>query len=563
MEQNQLDRETFSCSICLDLLKDPVTTSCGHSYCMKCIRTQWDAEDQKGIHSCPQCRENFTPRPVLKKNTMLAALVEQLKKTGLPAAPADHCYAGPEDVACDVCTGRKLKAFRSCLVCLVSYCRNHLQPHLNVPGLKKHKLVEPSKNLQENMCSQHDEVMKMFCRTDQKCICFICLMEEHKDHDIVLAAAERTERQRELEERRGNIQQRIQDREKDVKLLQQEVEAINHSADKTVEDSEKIFTELIRLLQKRSSEVKQQIRSQQETEVSRVKDVQEKLEQEITELKRKDAELEQLSHTEDHNQFLLNYPSLPALSESTHSSSINIRPLRHFEDVAAAVSEFRDLMMDVLRDSWTNISLMVTEVDFLLSEPEPEPEPRSRAGFFKYSCEITLDPNTANTKLILSEGNRKVAAMHQHQSYPTHSDRFTGWPQVLGRESLTGRCYWEVEWTGRVRLAAAYKNISRAGGGNECGFGGDDKSWALICSQTRLQFGHNNIWTFVSGPVPSRVGVFLDHRAGLLSFYSVSESMTLIHRVQTRFTQPLLAGVAVGSESSAEFCSVNPTRSSL
>uniref|UniRef100_A0A3B5R0J2 RING-type domain-containing protein n=1 Tax=Xiphophorus maculatus TaxID=8083 RepID=A0A3B5R0J2_XIPMA len=374
-----LDRETFSCSICLDLLKDPVTTSCGHSYCMKCIRTQWDAEDQKGNHSCPQCRETFTPRPVLKKNIMLAALVE------------------------------------SCLVCL------------------------------------------MFCRTDQKCICLICLMEEHKDHDIVLAAAERTERQRELEERRGNIQQRIQDREKDVKLLQQEVEAINHSADKTVEDSEKIFSELIRLLQKRSSDVKQQIRSQQETEVSRFKDVQEKLEQEITELKRKDAELEQLSHTEDHNQFLLNYPSLPALSESTHSSSINIRPLRHFEDVAAAVSELRDLMMDVLRDSWTNISLMVTEVDFLLSEPEPEP--KSRAGFFKYSCEITLDPNTANTKLILSEGNRKVAAMHQRQSYPTHPDRFTGWPQVLGRESLTGRCYWEVEWTGRVRLAAAYKNI--------------------------------------------------------------------------------------------------------
>ncbi|XP_014871529.1 tripartite motif-containing protein 16-like [Poecilia latipinna] len=554
MEQNQLDRETFSCSICLDLLKDPVTIPCGHSYCMICITDHWDAEDQKGIHSCPQCRETFTPRPALKRSTMLAALVEQMKKTGLPAAPADHRYAGPEDVACEICTGRKLKAIKSCLVCLVSYCENHLQPHLDVPGLKKHTLVEPSRNLQENICSQHDEVMKMFCRTDQTCICYLCSVEEHKGHDTVSAAAERTERQRELEERRGNIQQRIQDREKDVKLLQQEVEAINHSADKTVEDSEKIFTELIRLLQKRSSDVKQQIRSQQETEVSRVKDVQEKLEQEITELKRKDAELEQLSHTEDHNQFLLNYPSLPP-REPKGSSSIKIRPLRPFEDVTAAVSELRDLMLDVLRDSWANISLMVSEVDVLLSEPKLEP--RSRAGFLKYSCEITLNPNTANTKLVLSEGNRKVRWMNHLQSYPNHPDRFTNWPQVLSRESLTGRCYWEVEWSGRVRLAAPYNNISRAGGGNECGFGGNDKSWALICSQTRLQFGHNNIWTSISAPVPSRLGVYLDHGAGLLSFYSVSESMTLIHRVQTRFSQPLMTGVAVGSESSAEFSKPN------
>ncbi|KAI3371470.1 hypothetical protein L3Q82_023567 [Scortum barcoo] len=172
----QLDRETFSCSICLDLLKDPVTTS---------LRLDFQA------------------------------------------APADHCYAGPEDVACDFCTGRKLKAVKSCLQCLASYCEKHLQPHYESPTFKKHKLVDPSKKLQENICSRHDEVMKMFCRTDQQSICYLCSVEEHKGHDTVSAAAERTERQRELEVSRQNIQQRIQDREKDVKELQQEVEAIN------------------------------------------------------------------------------------------------------------------------------------------------------------------------------------------------------------------------------------------------------------------------------------------------------------------------------------------------
>ncbi|KAL3988929.1 hypothetical protein ACER0C_013247 [Sarotherodon galilaeus] len=553
-----MDQTKFCCSVCLDLLKDPVAIPCGHSYCMNCIKSFWDEEEKKKIYSCSQCRQTFTARPVLVKNIMLADLVEELKKTGLQAAPADHCYAGPEDVACDVCTGRKMKAFKSCLVCLASYCEKHLQPHYDSPTFKKHKLVESSKKLQENICSRHDEVMKMFCRTDQQSICYLCSVEEHKGHNTVSAAAERTERQRELEVSRQNIQQRIQDREKDVKLLQQEVEAINQSADQTVEHSEKIFTELIHLIQKRSSDVKQQIRSQQETEVSRVKELEEKLEQEITELKRKDAELKQLSHTEDHIQFLHNYPSLSALSESTDSSSIIIRPLSYFEDVTAAVSEVRDKLQDILREEWTNISLTVTEVDVLLSDPPAEP--KTRAGFLKYSYEITLDPNTAHKQLLLSEGNRKATLMNQQQSYSDHPDRFNEWQQVLSRESLTRRCYWEVEWRGTgVFVAVAYKNISRKGAGNECGFGRNDKSWALDCYNNSYTFRYNNIQTPVSGPRSSRVGVYLDHRAGILSFYSVSETMTLLHRVQTTFTQPLYAGLRLyytGLELSAELIKV-------
>ncbi|XP_032438435.1 tripartite motif-containing protein 16-like [Xiphophorus hellerii] len=529
----QLDQSNFSCSICLDQLKDPVTIPCGHTYCMNCIKSHWDGEDQRRNHSCPQCRKEFIPRPNLEKNVMLAALVEDLEKTGLQAAAADHCYAGPEDVACDVCTGRKMKAVKTCLVCLISYCENHLQPHYESPAFKKHKLVNPTKTLMESICSCHDEVMKM-------------LMD---GYETISAEAERAEKQKKLQESRQQIQQRIQDQEKDVKLLQQEVEAINVSADKAVEDSEKIFTELIRLLQERSSDVKQQIRSQQETEVSRVKDVQEKLEQEITELKRKDAELEQLSHTEDHNQFLLNYPSLPALSESTHSSSINIRPLRHFEDVTAAVSELRDIMQDVLRDSWRNVELAITEVDVLLSEP------KTRDEFLKYSQEITLDPNTANIFLLLSEQNRKVTLMNRQQDYPDHPDRFTGCYQVLSRETLTGRCYWEVERTGSgVYVAISYKNINR-----KEAFGFNDRSWSLYGYTDSYTFYHNNIETPVPGPVSSRLGVYLDHRAGILCFYSVSETMTLLHRVQTRFTQPLHAGVGLyfslscPGDSSAEF----------
>ncbi|XP_060946880.1 tripartite motif-containing protein 16-like, partial [Limanda limanda] len=531
-------RERFSCWICVDLLKDPVTTVCGHSYCKSCINTHWDKEEERGSYSCPQCRQTFTPRPVLETSTMLADSLEELKKTGLQAAPADHCSAGPEDVACDVCSGRKRKS--------------HLQPHLQSAPLKKHKLVDLSKKLQENICSRHDEVMKMFCRTDQQCICSLCSVEEHKDHDTVSAAAERTKRQRELRLRRRTIQQRVQNTEKDVKLLQQEEEAVNGSADKAVEDNEEIFTELIRLLEKRSSDVEQQIRSQQETEVSRVRELQERLEQEITELKRKDHELKQLSDTEDHNQLLHNYPSLSPLSGSTHSSSIRIHPLRNFEDVTTAVSQVKGRLQDILSETETKVLQIVSRVDVLL----PEPEPETRADFLKYSQKITLDPNTAYRSLLLSKGKRKLTYMRGGQSYSDHPDRFTDSWQVLSRDSLTGRCYWEVEvGGGGVSVAVAYKNIRRAGDSLQCQFGSNNKSWSLCWAGNGYDFSYNSIRTLVSGPWSSRVGVYLDHSAGVLSFYSVSDTMTLLHRVQTTFTQPLYAGVRVGwSGSRAEFC---------
>ncbi|XP_042285706.1 tripartite motif-containing protein 16-like protein, partial [Thunnus maccoyii] len=283
---------------------------------------------------------------------------------------------------------------------------------------------------------------------------------------------------------------------------------------------------------------------------------QEKLEQEITELKRKDVKLQQLSHTEDDCEFLHYYPSFTCFSESTELPSTKIRPLQYFKDVTAAVSELRDKLQDILREKWTNISLTGTEVDVLTSSPQPEP--KTRAEFLQYSRQITLDPNTVNTQLSLSEGNRRATLMREELSYPSHPDRFIRWRQVLSRESLTGRCYWEVDWRRkRVTVAIAYKSISRAGPMTECAFGFNDKSWAFECNcSTSYKYIHNSIKTSVSGPWSSRLGVYLDHRAGILSFYSVSETMTLLHRVQTTFTQPLHVGLWFSgyNGATAEFC---------
>ncbi|XP_064859050.1 tripartite motif-containing protein 16-like isoform X2 [Oncorhynchus nerka] len=512
-----LDKDQFCCSVCLDVLKEPVTISCGHNYCRSCIEGCWDREVLKGVYSCPQCRETFTPRPNLKKNNMLAEMVEKLKRTGLQAAPPPAlCYAGPGDVACDFCTGsRKQKALMSCLVCLASYCETHLQPHYESPAFKKHKLVKATAQLQEKICFHHDKLLEVYCRTDQQCICMLCTMDEHKGHDTVSASAERTEKQRQLGRSQQKVQQRFQEREKELKNLQKAVKSLKISAQAAVKDSDQIFTELIRSIERRRSEVKELIRAQEKAQVSQAEGLLEQLKQEIAELRKRTTELEQLSHTEDHIHFFQSYQSLSSISVSSDSHSIVVRPLQNFRDVSKTVSELREKLEDFLKGEWTKIS--TTD-----------------------SCQLTLDPNTAGTRLSLSEGNKKVTSARQVQPYPGHPDRFTNYYQVLCREGLSGRCYWEVKWSGNVITAVSYKDISRTKTNNI--FGDNNKSWGLQCYRGGYCFRHNNVETKISGPQSSRVGVYLDHKAGTLSFYSVSDTMTLLHRVQTTFTQPLYPG---------------------
>ncbi len=160
-----------------------------------------------------------------------------------------------------------------------------------------------------------------------------------------------------------------------------------------------------------------------------------------------------------------------------------------------------------------------------------------------------------NKNLCLSERNRVITYTRRVQPCPDHSDRFNEWCQVLCRESVCGRCYWEIEWSGYVFISVSYKSISRKGSGDECVFGGNDQSWSLFCSPSRYSFIYNNIWTDIPvKSIISRIGVFVDHSAGNLSFFSVSDTMNLIHTVQTTFTQPLYPGFYVGSGSSVKLC---------
>ncbi|CAL8308230.1 unnamed protein product [Merluccius merluccius] len=193
-------------------------------------------------------------------------------------------------------------------------------------------------------------------------------------------------------------------------------------------------------------------------------------------------------------------------------------------------------------------------------------ERRLKPALKKYACELTLDPNTANRRLSLSEDHRKLMVVREEQSYPDHPERFDSRPQVLCRESLTGRCYWEVEWRGGVVIAVTYRGITRREQGGESLFGGNNKSWSLQCSDGSYSVRYNGSGTVIRLPPPvsPRVGVYLDRPAGSLSFYRVSPGVggsshtpTHIHTFQTTFTQEdLLPGFGLwsGPGSSLSLC---------
>ncbi|XP_042605501.1 E3 ubiquitin/ISG15 ligase TRIM25-like [Cyprinus carpio] len=315
-----VDQDQLSCSVCLDLMKDPVTISCGHTFCMRCISGCWDEEDWKRIYSCPQCRQTFSPRPDLCKYVAFAKTVEKLKKTRLQAA-------GSGDVQCDSCSEIKQRAVKSCLECRICFCQINLEQHENLFRGQKHNLMDTTERLQELIWPQHDELLDMYCCTDQSCICMMCLVEEHNNHVTVSAAAARTEKQRHLEKKQREI---IQQKEKELQELRTAVASHKRSAQTAVEDSERVFTQLICSVEKCHSEVKQLIRDQERAVMNQAEEQLERL-----------KEMIELSETPDHVHFLQSVPSVfQCLSGSTEGFTVSSH--QTFDAVVNLVSQLRD-----------------------------------------------------------------------------------------------------------------------------------------------------------------------------------------------------------------------------
>uniref|UniRef100_A0A8C4TIK0 Uncharacterized protein n=2 Tax=Erpetoichthys calabaricus TaxID=27687 RepID=A0A8C4TIK0_ERPCA len=210
--------DRYTCAVCLCVMENPVTIQCGHSYCMKCINDYWDRSYREGVYRCPQCRRTFNSRPELSRNTTLMDVLETLRKVQVTVTPAQS-YAGPDDVPCDVCMGRKRKASKTCLTCMASFCESHLQQHRESQVLKRHRVEVLSENLKDKLCRKHPRVLEIFCRTDRTCICSMCAATEHKHHDTVTLETERVEKQSQLGDKKNEVKKEIEEKEKELEEM--------------------------------------------------------------------------------------------------------------------------------------------------------------------------------------------------------------------------------------------------------------------------------------------------------------------------------------------------------
>ncbi|KAK3537972.1 hypothetical protein QTP70_024794, partial [Hemibagrus guttatus] len=331
-----LTEEQLQCSICLEVFTDPITTPCGHSFCKSCITQSWDTSPQC---NCPYCKEKFTMRPELKINITLREVADNFKKKTVSEKP---------QVICDICIGVKQNAIKSCLDCGVTFCTSHLEPHNYVPKFKKHKLIKAVKNLEKYTCQKHERPLELFCRDDQMYLCQFCTEGEHKDHKVIPLEEESGQRKSQLVKTQSELQQMIQERLKKIQEINHSVEFSKRNTEKEKSDSVEVFTSLIRSIERSQAELLKVMEEKQKAAEKQAEGLIKKLEEEIEELKKRDADLEQLSHTDDHLHLLQVYPSLHIAPHTKNWTEISINTELSVDALRTALSQLQKTLNEKL-----------------------------------------------------------------------------------------------------------------------------------------------------------------------------------------------------------------------
>uniref|UniRef100_A0A3B1K4H9 B30.2/SPRY domain-containing protein n=1 Tax=Astyanax mexicanus TaxID=7994 RepID=A0A3B1K4H9_ASTMX len=402
----------------------------------------------------------------------------------------------PTNVLCDICSENKNNALKSCLDCMTSYCKTHLEPHLRVPALKKHKLMDPVENLQDYICQNHERPLELFCRDDQTCVCRFCTETDHKTHSTVPVEQESGEKKTQLGKTQADVQQMIQDRMKKIEEINHSVDLNKKNTEKEKADSVEVFRALVRCIERSQAELLE------------AEELIKELEQEITELKRRDTELEQISHTEDHLHLLQVYPSLcrPPPTKTWTDVRINthlkVETLRVLSQLQEALSEEMEKLSEIM--------------------------------------DVTLDPDTAHPDLILSDDGKQVKHGNIRQKIPDSPQRFNQCSCVLGKEGFSsGRFYYEVQVRGKSNwdLGVIRESSNRKG---KIKASPENGLWSIwLRNETEYKARDSPPVLLSLNQVLQNVGVFVDYEEGLVSFYDVETSSHIYSFTGQSFTEKI------------------------
>ncbi|XP_068459401.1 E3 ubiquitin-protein ligase TRIM21-like isoform X5 [Clinocottus analis] len=516
----QMTEDQFLCSICLHVFTDPVTIPCGHNFCKACITQHWNINVP---YQCPNCKKLFYTRPELQVNTFISEMAAQFRQSAQQEASSsssEQQESKPGEVPCDVCTGTRLKALKSCLVCLVSYCETHLEPHLTRPGLKRHQLIDPVENLEDRMCTKHDKLLllELFCKTDQMCVCMLCTVLDHKNHDVVTLKEEYEGKKAELKKTDDEIQQMIQKRRLKIQEIKHSVELSEEDGNKEIAGGVQVFTALKESVERSQAELIHTIKEKQRKTEKQAEGFIKELEQEICELKKRSTEVEQLSLSEDHLHLLQSSRTLKAAPPTKNWTGVRVSPPSYEGTLRRALNQLEETLSNQMKKL---LEIALKRVQ-------------------QSAVDVTLDPDTAHPKLILSDDGKQVKHGDAKKNLPNYQERFDTCVNVLAKQSFSsGRFYFEVQVKGKTKwdLGVVRESINRKGSITptpQKGFWtiwlrNENQYYALDDPPVRLSLR--------SGP--QKVGVFVDYEEGLVSFHDVDAAALIYSFTGCCFTEKL------------------------
>ncbi|XP_020502816.1 E3 ubiquitin-protein ligase TRIM21-like [Labrus bergylta] len=512
-----LHEDQFLCSICLDVFTDPVTIPCGHNFCKTCITEHWSVNVPC---QCPLCKELHEKKPDLRINTVLSEMASQLRLSVQKetSSSSEEQPANTGEVLCDYCTETKQKALKSCLDCLVSYCETHLEPHQRIQALKRHKLVNPVENLESRICKKHERPLEQFCKTDQVCVCGFCIESEHKSHQIVSLREEYEAKKAVLSETEAEVQKMIKERQVKIEDFKQSVKLSKEDADRETATSVHVFTALIRSVEEGLAQLIDLIKEKHSTTEKQAEDFIKVLEEEISELTKRNTEVEAHSRNKDPLQFLQNFSSLKTPPPTKDWKTVKV------------YSSYEGTVRTALTQLEETLS---REMKMLCADAELK-------KYKQYSVDVTLDPETAHPRLILSDDGKQVSHGDAIQ-YPTDSPkRILSYYGVLGKQSFSsGRCYYETQVEGKSDwvLGVASESLNRK---TAFEFAPRNGIWTVClrddCQYKALDDSHHRLYLNTK---PQKVGVFVNYEEGLVSFYDVDAPAPIYSFTDCNFTEKL------------------------